>query len=184
MELRADARIAFPRETVFSAYRDDMAKLLPYLSNVRSIEVKSRNEIGPVVELVNEWRAGGEIPAAVRAVLNESMLTWTDYASWDSASLHWDWRIEPHALKEALRCSGRTSLAEDGTGKTLAEFRGTLEIDAKKIRGVPGFLAGTVGRAAEAFLVDRIQSNLIETAEGVFRVREDAPERRVPAPMH
>jgi hypothetical protein len=169
MELHADARIPFPRDTVFAAYRDDMIKLLPYLSNVRSIEVKSRKETGPVVELINEWRAGGEIPAAVRAILSESMLSWTDYATWDSASYHWDWRIEPHTLKEALRCSGRTALAEDGAGKTVAQFRGALEIDAKKIRGVPGFLAGTVGRAAEAFLVDRITSNLIETAEGMSK---------------
>jgi len=150
-----------------------MIKLLPYLSNVRSIEVKSRTEKGPVAEIVNEWRAGGEIPTAVRAVLSESMLAWTDYATWDSASLRWDWRIEPHALKEALRCSGRTVLAEDGIGKTLAQFRGELAIDATKIRGVPRFLAGTVGRAAEAFLVDRIQSNLIETAEGVSKYLRD-----------
>jgi hypothetical protein len=173
MDLHADARIPFPRDIVFAAYRDDMVKLLPYLSNVRSIEVKSRKENGPVVELVNEWRGGGEIPAAVRAILSESMLAWTDYATWDSTSFHWDWRIEPHALKDALRCSGRTVLAEEGTGKTVGQFRGALEIDAKKIRGVPGFLAGTVGRAAEAFLVERIQSNLIETAEGMSRYLMD-----------
>src|SRR5258708_23832907 len=103
MELHADARIPFPRDTVFAAYRDDMVKLLPYLSNVRSIEVKSRKENGPIVELVNEWRAGGEIPAAPRAILSESMLASTDYATWDSASPHWEWRNAPPGPQETPR---------------------------------------------------------------------------------
>ena len=41
MELRADARIPFPRDVVFAAYRDEMTGLLQYLPNVRRIEVKS-----------------------------------------------------------------------------------------------------------------------------------------------
>ena len=59
-----------------------MIDLLPYLPNVRSIEIKSRKGEGNVIEFVNEWRGGGDIPAAIRAVLSESVLAWTDYATW------------------------------------------------------------------------------------------------------
>ena len=167
MELRADTHIPFPREMVFAAYRDDMPKLVPHLPNVRGIEVTSRKDNGPVVELVNEWRGGGDVPAAVRAVLGESVLSWTDYASWSAEGLFCDWRIETHAFREALRSAGRNTFLEDGPGKTLLEIRGSIEVDAKKIRGVPSFLAGKAGRAIEDFLVAKTQSNLVETAKGL-----------------
>ena len=167
MELRSDARIPFPRDVVFAAYRDDLVKLLPYLPNVRGIDVESRKDDGPRSDLVNIWHGGGEIPAAARAVLSESMLSWTDYATWDADKLTCDWRIETHALTEAVRCAGHNDFLEDGPGKTLLVMRGKLEIDAKKIKGVPGFLAGKVGKIVEEFLVGKIQPNLVETAKGL-----------------
>jgi hypothetical protein len=173
MQLHSDARIPFPREVVFVAYRDDITKFLPYLPNVRRIEVKSRKEDGPVVELVNEWHGGGEIPAAVRAVLGDSMLAWTDYATWNADKVRCDWRSETHAFAEALRCAGCNAFLEDGPGKTLLQIRGMLEVDAKKIRGVPTFLAGKVGRTVEEFLGGKIQLNLVETAKGLTKYLED-----------
>ncbi len=173
MELRADARIPFPRETVFAAYRDDITKLLPYLPNVRSIEVTSREDRGAVVEMVNEWRGGGDVPAAIRAVLSESVLAWTDYATWNADDLSCTWRTVTHAFADAMKCAGRNVFRDDGPGKTVLEIRGSLEIDAKKIRGVPGFLAGKIGGAIEEFLVTKIQANLVETAKGLTRYLEE-----------
>jgi hypothetical protein len=177
MEIRADARIPFPREIVFAAYRDEIVDLLPYLPNVRSIDVKSRKQEGNVIEFVNEWRGGGDIPAAVRAVLSEAVLAWTDYATWRGDAMCCYWRTETHAFTEAVTCKGSNRFVADGEGKTLLEIRGSLEIDAKKIRGVPSFLAGKVGRAVEEFLVGKIQSNLVETAKGLAKYLE---ERRHP----
>jgi len=167
MELRSDARIPFPRDVVFAAYRDDIVKLLPYLPNVRRIEVKSRKDDGPRSDLVNIWHGGGEIPAAARAVLSESMLSWTDYATWFADQLACEWRIETHAFTEAVQCGGRNEFVEDGPGNTILQIRGKLEIDAKKIKGVPGFLAGKVGKIVEEFLVGKIQPNLVETVKGL-----------------
>jgi hypothetical protein len=172
MDLRADARIPFPPPVVFAAYRDHITELLPYLPNVRSIAVTSRKDEGPIADLVNEWQGGGEIPGALRAVLSDAMLSWTDRATWNSDLLRCDWRTETRAFTEALRCSGYDLFLEDGPGKTLLEIRGALEIDAKKIRGVPGFLAGKVGRAVEEFLGARIQTNLVETAKGLTKYLE------------
>ncbi len=167
MDLRADSRLPFPRDRVFSTYRDDILQLVPYLSNVRSIEIKSRKDNGPVVEMVNEWYGGGEIPAAVRAVISESMLSWTDYAIWNATSMECEWRIETRAFTEAVHCAGRNAFVDDGAGGTTLQVRGTLDIDPKKLRGVPGFLAGKIARGVESFLVERIQSNLVDTAKGL-----------------
>jgi hypothetical protein len=166
MDLRADARIPFPRPVVFAAYRDHIVDLLPYLPNVKSIDVQSRLEGGPLVQVVSVWHGGGDIPAAVRAVLGDS-LAWTDHATWNADAVACDWRTETHAFAEAFRCAGRNVFLEDGPDKTLLEVRGSITIDAKKIRGVPGFLAGKVGRTIEEFLGGKIQANLVETAKGL-----------------
>lgn len=173
MEIRADARIPFSREIVFTAYRDEMTDLLPYLPNVRAIEIKSRKDSGAVVEFVNEWRGGGDIPAALRAVLSESVLSWTDYATWRGDEMVCEWRTETHAFTEAVQCKGKNTFLDDGADRTLLEIRGHLEIDAKKIRGVPSFLAGKIGRAVEEFLVAKIQANLVETAKGLAKYLEE-----------
>ena len=173
MELHADARIPYPRDAVFAAYRDHLAELLPHLPNVRRIEVKSREEKGPIVQLVNEWHGGGEIPAAVRAVLGDSMLTWVDHATWDSGAVQCDWRTETRAFGDALQCEGHNEFLEDGPGRTHLRVRGKIEVDAKRLRGVPGFLAGTVGRTLEEFLGGRIQANLVETAKGLTKYLEE-----------
>ncbi|HZU83056.1 MAG TPA: hypothetical protein VE987_09080 [Polyangiaceae bacterium] len=172
MDIRADAQIPFPREVVFAAYRDDIAQLVPYLPNVRGIHVKSRTEEGRVVKLVNEWRGGGEIPSAIRAVVGDSMLSWTDYASWDADAMRCDWRSETQAFAEALRCVGHNAFLDGGPGKTQLQVRGTLEVDARKIRGVPSFLASKVGRALEEFLGSRINVNLAETATALTKFLE------------
>jgi hypothetical protein len=169
MDLTADARIPFPRKVVFAAYRDDMARLLPYLPNVRAIEVESRKENGPIVEIVNKWRGGGEIPSAVRVVLSEQMLAWVDYARWDEDALACEWRTETPALSQSLKSGGRNVFLDDGSGKTWLQVRGSLDIDARKIPGVPGFFAGSVGRLAEAFLIEKVQANLLETARAMAK---------------
>jgi hypothetical protein len=178
MEISADATLPFPRAIVFAAYRDDLTKLLEYLPNVRSIEVKSRKESpGPRgadgvpvlhVELVNIWHGGGEIPAAARAVLSEAMLSWTDYATWTEENWTCAWRSETHAFTEAVKSVGTNQFVEVDGG-TRIQIRGVLEIDAKKIKGVPGFLAGKVGSAVESFLASRIKPNLIEVTEGLHK---------------
>src|SRR6185437_10218774 len=108
------AHIPFPRDLVFATYRDEMPKVVSYLPNVRSIEVTSRKENGPIVELVNEWRGGGDIPAAIRAVLSEAALAWTDYASWDANALRCDWRTKTHAFTDAMSCHGSNLFAAEG----------------------------------------------------------------------
>lgn len=171
MELRADARLPFPRPKVFAAYRDHLVDLLPYLPNVRSIEVKTRKEEGKIVRLLNVWHGGGEIPAAARAVLSEAMLTWDDEATWNEEDFTCEWNIRTHAFTEAVKCTGKNRFVEKD-GETTLEIRGTIEIDAKKIKGVPGFLAGKVGKTVADFLVNKIQPNLVETAKGLQKYLE------------
>ncbi len=171
MKIHADARIPFPRALVFATYRDRLADLVPYLANVRSIDVKSRRDDGPRTHLLNVWHGGGEIPAAARAFLSESMLSWNDHAVWNESDWSCAWRIETHAFTEAVRCEGRNVFVDAGDA-TVLQIRGELTIDGAKITGVPRLLAGTVSRTVEDVLAKKIPPNLVQTADGVRRFLE------------
>jgi hypothetical protein len=171
MELRADAHIPFPRPIVFAAYRDKLAEMLPYLPNVRAIEIRKREDLGTTVKLLNYWKGGGDIPAAARAFVSEAMLSWLDYATWDETEFTCAWKIEPQAMTEAITCLGKNRFLEED-GKTKLEIRGELSVDAKKVKGVPGFLSGKVSRAVEDLLVSKIKPNLVSTAEGLTKYLE------------
>jgi uncharacterized membrane protein len=166
MEIRADVTVQHPRELVFATYRDHLADLTEYLPNIQSIKVIKREERPGEVYLVNEWVGGGDIPKVARAVLSESMLRWTDHATWKEGSFTVEWRTEVHAFPGAIQSSGVNRYIEV-PGGTRLEIRGNLTCDASKVTGVPRLLARTVGSAVEKMLVGQIGPNAVETAKGV-----------------
>jgi hypothetical protein len=169
MEIHADVTLPYPRERVFVAYRDRLAELIDYLPNIRSIRVVKREERGDEIDLVNEWEGGGDFPAAARALLKESMLRWTDYATWHAKDFTVAWRTEVHAFPGAVKSSGHNRFLEAPGGMRL-EIRGDLTCDATKVPGVPRFLAKTAGAAAEKVLVGQVAVNLVEVGKGVGKL--------------
>ena len=167
MRIESDSVIKYPLELTYRTYRDELPEFVDYLPNVRAIRVESRDETEGVVALVNVWEGGGDIPAAVRTLLREDMLTWTDYATWKEAEHLCEWNIKTHAFEEAVRCSGTNRFIAIDEGRTRMELRGDLSIDLKKVRGVPSFLAGSLGRTVEQFLVKQITTNLTSVSAGL-----------------
>ena len=171
MEIRCDALIPFPRPLVYATYRDKLVELLPYLPNIRGIDNKERKEEGGVVHLTNVWHGGGEIPAVARAFISASMLSWTDIATWREADMETDWKVETHSIREAVSSAGVNRYFETGDGTRL-EIRGDFSVDARKIKGVPGLIAGKVGRAVEDFMVKLVSQNLLDVSKGVSQYLE------------
>lgn len=169
--LRADADIPFPRELVYLTYRDRLPDLVPFLPNIRAIEVQSRRDEPGAVHLVNIWHGGGDIPTAARAFLSESMMSWTDIATWRDADFLVEWQTRTHAFTEAVACGGVNRFIETGPATVRFEIRGEITIDPKKIP-VPRFLAGKAASAVEDFLLKKITPNLIATSDGVRRFLE------------
>lgn len=171
MDIRADVTLPFPRDRVFTAYRDRLSELTEYLPNIRRIQVVSREEAGDEVRLVNEWTGGGDIPKAALAVLKESMLRWTDHATWKSSVYSVEWRTEVGAFPGVVKSSGLNRFVEVGDGTRL-EIRGSLVCDAAKLPGVPRLLSGGINPVVEKFLVGQVQVNLVEVAKGVGKLLE------------
>jgi hypothetical protein len=176
MLISADAKLDFPRDVVFRTYRDDLVHFAEFLPNIRRIEVRSRENEDGVVKLVNIWHGGGEIPAAARMVLSESMLSWTDYANWRESDYTCEWRIETHSFKDAVDCKGNNRFIEV-EGGTRLEIRGELEIDASKVKAVPKLLSKSVSKTVAEFLIKKITPNLIEVTDGLRRYLEKTHKR-------
>ena len=166
MIISLNTRIPFPRLLVYRTYRDKLLELLPYMPNVRQIEIKSHREENGHIHRINEWRGGGEIPAVARAVISEDMLSWTEHNIWDDAKFTLEWRIKTHAYTKAVHCGGKNRFIEEGDS-TVIENRGELLIDREKLEGIPPFLRGSVGSIVEDFLGKKIEPNLLQMGEGV-----------------
>ena len=175
MKLEADAHIAFPRPVVFSAYRDRLPEMLPYLPDIKAITVKSREELeSGITKMVNVWEAQSDIPKIAQRVITPDMLAWTDHAQWSQQAWTCDWKIETRLFTENVNCGGHNEYLEDGDG-TLLKIRGELDVQLKGIPGVPSFLAGTVKPHVEKFIVDLLKPNLLSIAGGLERfLKENA----------
>jgi hypothetical protein len=171
MLLSVDALLPFPRPLVFCTYRDELPELVEFMPRVRRVEVRSREENGSVVKMMNVWHGGGEMPAAARVVMSDSLLSWTDHASWNETDFTCDWSIETRSFTDAVDCRGSNRFVAV-EGGTLLEIRGDLFIDASKIRGVPKVLTKSLGRTVSDLLAKRITPNLIEAADGLKRYLE------------
>lgn len=168
MKVEADAQLAFPREQVFRAYRDQLVEMVPYLPNLESITEESRTVEGAEVRVTNRWTGKGDVPKVAQSVVKPEMLVWLDHAEWNESDWTCRWRIEHLKFKEQIECGGLNRFVETPGGCTV-QIRGELTVDAKRMPGVPRLLAGTVAPVIEGFIVQMIRPNLVKTAEGVDR---------------
>lgn len=166
MIISSDIQIPFSRSIVFATYRDRLMELIPYMTNVRNIQVKSRDQDNACIHTVNEWHGGGEIPAPVRTLLSKDMLKWTEYNTWNESDYTLVWSIKTHAFTEAVHCAGKNRFLNDH-GQTLIESRGEIRIAPKRIQGVPPLLRNKVAAAVEDFLSKKVEPNLLQMSEGV-----------------
>lgn len=169
MRIEADSIVPFARARTYAAYRDEMDQFVRYLPNIQGIDVEERTEADGVVRLRNTWHGGGEMPAALRAVVKAEMFSWTDYATWISSDWLCEWRLETHSLSEAVRCDGTTRFVELAGDRTRLEIRGELSIDLSRLRAVPSFLAGSLGRKVEQFLVRQVTPNLTGVGDALTK---------------
>lgn len=172
MRFSVEVDLPFPRPRVFETCRDALPALVARLPDVRSIEVRSRVERGPQIEIVNHWRGGGEIPAVARAFLSEAMLCWTDFTLWDGRDFTCRWRVESGAFREAIRSEGVDLFTERGAGTHL-ETQAELSIDPTRLRGVPTFLARRALPSIEQHLRTKAIANLLALAQALRRHLEE-----------
>jgi hypothetical protein len=171
IKISVDSQVSFSRDLVYATYRDKLMELGPYLPNVRSLQLKSRQGEERLVRLVLEWHGGGDIPAAARSLLSEELFTWTEYDLWDNNEFTVDWRIETHAYREAVFCAGKNRFLERGNC-TLVESRAEVRIDLSAVHGVSPFLLSQLVHLVEELLSKKIEPNLMQMGQSVQKYLE------------
>ena len=170
MKIHADARVSFPRTTTFSTYRDELSLLVPYLPNIKKIDVEESEEnpdgVEKTLRKLNIWHANADIPKLAQAVIKPHMLSWEDHALWNENDWTCEWRVKTHFFSERVRCSGKNEFIEEG-GQTVLQIRGNLDIDFKGLPGVPKLIANKVSSVIERFVVALLTPNLTSVSDGL-----------------
>ncbi len=170
-KISVDVEVAFHRALVYATYRDQLMELGPSLPNVRSLQIKSRQEADQQVRLELEWHGGGDIPVAAQTLLSEELFTWTEYDVWDCNEFTGDWRIETHFYREALFLAGKNRFLDRGNS-TVVESRGDLTIDLSGIPGVPPVLLRRLVHLVEGLVAKKIESNIVQMGQNVLKYLE------------
>jgi hypothetical protein len=160
LHFQSESFIEHGRDKAFFAYRDKLGDIVPFLEDISAIEVLERKEDGNVTRLHNLWRVDQDVPAFARAFLKKEMLCWDDFAVWVENERVCRWEIKTRAFTDAVSCKGSNSFYEDGEGRTRVVLDGDLQIDLKKIRGIPSFLGRSLGPKLERFIVNMVTPNL------------------------
>lgn len=171
IKISVDSQVAFARPLVYVTYRDKLMEFGPSLPNVRSLQLKSRQETDQQVQQVLEWHGGGDIPAPARALLSEELFIWTEYEVWDNNTFTVDWRIETHAYKDAVFCAGKNRFLDQGNA-TLVESRAEVRIDLNALHGVPSFLRSQLVTLVEDLLSKKLEPNLVQMGQRVQKYLE------------
>ncbi len=168
-DIKITDTIAHDREKVFTTFRDELQELIPHLPDIKDIELKDRDEVDEhTTKVINLWKAEpAEVPTLARSFIKPEMLEWTDYATWRKDAWECDWRMKVGFLSDAVTCEGVNKYRELGGGKTEITIEGVLEVDARKVPGVPRLGAGKIGSVIENFVVKLITPNLTNVNRGL-----------------
>jgi len=166
MNFEVEERVKYQRDLVFTTLRDKLSDLVPYLPNVKKIEVLEKRKTKDTVYLTNKWYADFSIPKAVQKIIKIEEVTWIDYAKWKEKDYTCEWEIEPVFFKEYVSVNGVNYYYEENN-ETIIKLTGEINIDVSKHPLVPRLLAGIVNKEITGIVVNGIKPNLVSLIEGV-----------------
>ncbi|MFC1850087.1 hypothetical protein ACFL27_07840 [candidate division CSSED10-310 bacterium] len=159
---------------VYETVRDHQADLVPYMPDIRAVEVIEREEQpDQKVRLLNHWHGAAEIPSLIKKFIKPEMMSWKDYALWHDDELYVAWRLETFYLNDLFSCEGTTRFIKLDENKTEMLLKGDLKINASAVPGVPTFLARKLSPQIESFIARLISPNLNNLSKGVLAYLND-----------
>lgn len=174
MRIHSSSVLPFPRSLVYETYRDRLSAIAEEMTDIRKIDVLSRNEEDDqTVRIHNRWYAQVTLPAMAERVVKQEWRQWDDHAVWRDDAFAVDWRLEIPTFGDQVQCSGRNSFVEV-EGGTEVSIDGDLQIRIKKIPGVPSVLLRRALPEVEKFIARMIAPNLQKVNESLQTVLEKA----------
>ena len=172
MKIKSVSVLKHPVPEVWTAIRDRLPEIVPFIADIESVTVQSRAEAADgTVRLVNIWKAKPKLPAIVTNYLKPEMLAWTDRAEYRLKTLECHWRTEPHFFTERIQCAGVTRYEHAMGGRgTRVTFEGDLEFSLHNLPGVPQVFENALVRGVETFVTALVPKNFRNVIEAAGRL--------------
>ncbi|MFN8370794.1 MAG: SRPBCC family protein [Bacteriovoracaceae bacterium] len=167
MKLESKDIINAPLDVVFKLVRDDLEKIVPYLLNIKKIEMKERTEKNDELHLINHWYAKAEIPAVAQKFVKPELFSWKDTAIWKNKEYKVDYKLESFWANDLYSAKGTNSFKAINDKQTELTVSCEVEIYPDKVPGVPKFLMKQVLPAIEGLLTKALAPNLTALAKGL-----------------
>lgn len=167
MRLEAKEIINRPIEEVFPMVRDNLTELVPYMSNVKKIDVISKSEEDGKTHITNHWHAIAEMPSLLKKFINPDILSWKDIAVWDNDLYKVDYTLQSVLANDLFDANGTNSFVSINANQTELILSCEVEIYADKIPGVPRLLAKKVTPVVEGLIKTILTPNLTALGKGL-----------------
>ena len=168
MKLESQDIIPRPREEVYNVLKNDLEKLVPYMPNVKKIEMVNRVEKGEgLTAIINHWYANAEIPTIAKKFIKEDLMSWKDKAVWNDKEFLVEYELESFWGNDIYDATGKNIISELGPNKTQLTLTCDLVIHPNKVPGVPKFLVKKVLPAIEGLIQKILQPNLTSLGKGL-----------------
>lgn len=168
MQLTSTEVVDAPLEQVYTLVRDDMAALVPFLPNIRAIEVIERSQDAQgQAKRINHWFAEAEIPALAQKFIKPEVLSWKDTAHWDDAEHRVCYALESFLANDLFDAQGTNTFRARGAQECELHVLCDVTIHADKIPGIPRLLSKRMLPLIEGMLDRMLRPNLTQLAAGL-----------------
>lgn len=166
MDFTLTEKLPVPREALFPTLRDRVESLPAHMSNVESIQERSRTTLASgVVEREAVWRgAVRAVPEPLRPMVRADMLVWQEHTRWDRDAWTTTWSIQLPILSGVFTARGEDRFLETLEGCAV-RIRGELTVHPDEVPPVPGVprpLLRLMAPQIERFVVRLLDPNLRE----------------------
>lgn len=158
MEFEITDVIAYPLAVVFPTFRDKVVEMSAFYPNIETVRIERREAKGDEIHQVATWLAKAQLPGPFEKLVPPTSRRWRDDAVWHNAEHYVSWRIEPAMFAEATTLSGETRFS-GSSEVTRVTMKGRLDIDPRKIKGVPAIVAKRLVPMIEKFVSATIKKN-------------------------
>lgn len=169
MEIKKSHIIDRPLDDVYLLVRDRLQEIVPYLPNIRKIEVLSHQHKNnnQQTETLNHWYAQVEIPSIAQKFIKEELFAWKDKAIWDNQNYHVNYELESFWGKDLYKAIGRNSFKKVSENQTELTVSCQVTIHPDKVPGVPKFLVSKVLPTVEEMIKKILEPNLSQLGVGL-----------------
>ena len=168
MHLEHKDIIAAPRDQVYKIVRDDLAKVVSFLPNIKKVTALEYTKMGENrTHIVNHWFAHANMPSLVEKFVKEELFSWKDTAVWKNDEFIVEYSIESVLAKEIYEAKGVNFFKETSDGQTELTITCDVQIHADKIPGIPKLVSRQIVPAIEKVLEKMLEPNLTSLGKGL-----------------